>query len=192
MKILLIDHYDSFTYNLANQFWKLDVELHVHAHDQISLEWIQKQNYSHYVLSPGPGHPKHSRDFQVSADLLASWPFSQPLLGVCLGHQGLASFFGAHIQKAPEVRHGKISHVEHRSSRLFQGIPSPFPVMRYHSLCVNSNPLPAPLVPTAWSKDDGVLMAFEHQNAPLFGIQFHPESIGTPWGDQLIKNFLAL
>ena len=192
MKILLIDHYDSFTYNLANQFWKLGIDLDVHAHDQISLNWIHQQNYTHYVLSPGPGNPSTRNDFMVSADLLSSWPFPHPLLGVCLGHQGLAQFFGAHVRKAPAVMHGKISAVEHTQSRLFKGVPSSFKAMRYHSLCVCTDTLPDMLIPTAWSKEDGVLMAFEHRTAPLFGIQFHPESVGTPWGDRLIQNFLEI
>jgi anthranilate synthase/aminodeoxychorismate synthase-like glutamine amidotransferase len=192
MKILLIDHYDSFTYNLAHQFWKIGIQLDVYAHDQISLEWIQHQEYSHYVLSPGPGHPKDQKDFNVSSDLLASWPFPQPLLGVCLGHQGIARFFGAQVHRAPQSMHGKISQITHSQSRLFKHIPVSFKGMRYHSLCVDPTTLPSELIPTAWSKEDGVLMAFEHQSEPLFGIQFHPESIGTPWGDQLIQNFIDL
>ena len=191
-KVLLIDHYDSFTYNLAQQFWKYGVELDVYAHDRITLEWILAQNYSHYVLSPGPGNPQTTSDFKVSASLLQQFPFSQPTLGVCLGHQGIAHSFGAEVCKAPQVMHGKTSLIHHSDSVLFKGLPSPFKVMRYHSLCVNPDSLPSCLIPTAWCKEDEVLMAFEHREYPLFGVQFHPESVGTPWGDSLIKNFLDL
>ena len=189
MKVLLIDHYDSFTYNLAHQFWMKNVPLDVYAHDQISIDFIQEQNYSHYVLSPGPGHPKNDRDFYLSSLLLKTIPFAQPILGVCLGHQGIAQHFGANIVKAPTVVHGKTSQISHIKQGVFTQLPSPFQAMRYHSLCIDPKTLPQCLTPTAWS-EDGIIMGFEHKKYPIFGVQFHPESVGTPCGALLIDQFL--
>ena len=192
MKVLLIDNYDSFTHNLAQQFWSIGVDLDVHRNDEISLHDALDEQYTHYVISPGPGHPKNTRDFGVCKDLLGALPESKPLLGVCLGHQGIALHFGAELAQAPKVMHGKTSLIQHDRSGIFRELPIPLKVMRYHSLCVPTHTLPSCLTPTAWSPSDGVLMGFKHVSRPVYGVQFHPESIETNQGLSLIKNFLNL
>ena len=191
LKVLLIDNYDSFTYNLAQQIQMEGASVDVRRNDEIHLDEILEGDYSHWVISPGPGHPENVADFGVCGELLKALPDPQPLLGVCLGHQGIAAHFGAEVKQAPRVMHGKVSYVQHEGNGLFIGLPRPLPVMRYHSLCVDLCTLPSCLVPTAWSPSDGVLMAFQHQNRPIYGVQFHPESVGTPHGQALIHNFLS-
>ena len=194
-RVLLIDHYDSFTYNLAQQLWSLGVECVVRPHDELSFEELCGQRYTHFMLSPGPGNPHRPEDFNRGRALGSElWrePFAQPLLGVCLGHQAIAMSLGAEVRRAPVVMHGKESLVRREGGRLFEGLPERVSVMRYHSLCVLEPSLPPELTPVAWSEDDGVLMAFEHAQLDVFGVQFHPESVATPLGGELIKRFVAL
>lgn len=192
VRVLLIDHHDSFTHNLAQQIWASGAACEVRAHDQLS-EAELSAGYTHFVLSPGPGDPQRPEDFQIGRTLLhhlTHTPFAQPLLGVCLGHQAIAMSLGAEVGRAPHVMHGKESLVRHLGSGLFEGLPSPMSVMRYHSLCVAPHTLPPCLTPIAWSEEDEVLMGFEHRDLPVFGVQFHPESIATPLGGALMERFL--
>ncbi len=192
-RLLLIDNYDSFTHNLAQQLGALGARVDVRRNDALTLEEALDGGYTHVVISPGPGHPLVPRDFGVCAALLKDLPRltrGARLLGVCLGHQGIAAHLGARVGRAPRVMHGKESLVRHDGRGLFEGAPSPLSVMRYHSLCVLEETLPSCLRPCAWSEDDGVLMGFEHRALPVFGVQFHPESVGTPLGAQLMGRFL--
>lgn len=188
--VILIDNYDSFTYNLVQAFCILGARVSVGLNDQINLEQILSPKYSHIVISPGPGHPQNPKDFGVSQRLLDTLPIKKPILGVCLGFQGLAAHFGAQVLRAPKVMHGKTSMLSHSQKGLFQGLPQPFSVMRYHSLCVDSKSLPDCLQATAFSNDDHLLMAFKHREHPIYGVQFHPESIGSPLGSKILANFL--
>lgn len=193
-RVLLIDHYDSFTHNLAQQVWMTGAECDVKAHDQLNFDDLSS-GYTHFILSPGPGHPAHPKDFSISALLLKRLkerPFSQPLFGVCLGHQGLALAFGAEITYAPKVMHGKESIIAHTGDGLFLGLPPKVSVMRYHSLCVKDDGLPSCFKVVARSIDDQVIMALAHIEFPIFSVQFHPESIATPYGGVLMKNFLMV
>ena len=190
-EVMLIDNYDSFTYNLVQQFCKLGSRVTVAQNDQVDLSTILAPQYTHIVISPGPGHPSKKRDFGVCTALLDAIPLSVPLLGVCLGFQGIAAHFGAEVTRAPQVMHGKTSLITHYESGLFEGLPNPLEVMRYHSLCVTPQSLPHMLIPTARCEADGVLMGFRHRNYEIFGVQFHPESIGTPNGPKLLDRFLS-
>ena len=190
--VLLIDHYDSFTYNLTQALCIAGAQVTVCEHDQVSLSEILAPAYTHYVISPGPGRPERERDFKVSRELLHALPHSRPLLGVCLGLQGIAAHFGATVTHAPRVMHGKVSRIMHDQDGLFRGLSNPLPVMRYHSLCVDTATLPDELIPTAWCPQDGVLMGIRHHSRPIFGVQFHPESVGTPRGPELLQSFLRI
>ena len=190
--VLLIDNYDSFTYNLAQQLLRYTPHVMIYRNDQITWEEISTLHSTHVVISPGPGHPQNPDDFGINQILLTKLSRTIPILGVCLGHQGIAAHFGAHVMRAPHVMHGKTSLITHDTSALFAHITSPMQVMRYHSLCVDPDSLPSCLKATAYAVDDGVLMAFEHIELPWYGVQFHPESIATPYGTQLIQNFLAI
>ncbi|MBM4292707.1 MAG: aminodeoxychorismate/anthranilate synthase component II [Deltaproteobacteria bacterium] len=192
-RLLLIDNYDSFTHNLAQQLGALGARVEVRRNDALSAEEALDGGYTHVVISPGPGHPLVPRDFGVCAALLRELPRlarGARVLGVCLGHQGIAAHLGGEVGRAPRVMHGKESWVRHDGSGLFAGLPSPLSVMRYHSLRVVEESLPPCLRPCAWSEDDGVLMAFEHRALPVFGVQFHPESVGTPQGAALMARFV--
>ncbi len=189
-KILLIDNYDSFTYNLAQYFWELGYELSVIRNDKITISQITNLDPSHLVISPGPGTPN---DSGISLDLIAEFYNKKPILGVCLGHQCLGQFFGAKIEKASLPRHGKTSLIEHNGEAIFENLPNPFKVTRYHSLIVNQTDLAeSPLLITAKSLDDNLVMALKHKDYPLYGVQFHPESIMTEHGHALLKNFIEL
>lgn len=191
-RVLLVDHYDSFTHNLAQQVWVSGAECEVRAHDQLSFEELSA-GYTHFILSPGPGHPNNPANFSISARLLERLrdaPFAQPLLGVCLGHQGLALAFGGRVTHAPRVMHGKESLITHTGEGLFEGLPNPLSVMRYHSLCVDEASLPSSLRVTAWTLDERVVMGLSHSTLPVHSVQFHPESVATPEGAQLIRRFL--
>ena len=189
-KVLLVDNYDSFTYNLVHSFCSLGAQVTVVLNSFPFLDKLLTANYTHWVISPGPGHPQNKQDFGICKDLIMNRPTSQPLLGVCLGFQGIAAHYGAEVIKAPTVMHGKISLLRHHQKDLFNDLPQDLQVMRYHSLCVDHTTLPADFLTTAWSQDDQVLMAFRHREAPIFGVQFHPESVGTPSGVILLNNFL--
>ena len=192
MSVLLIDNYDSFTFNLFQQIASVGAEVQVVRNDAISIEEVHDIGPSHIVLSPGPGRPERPRDFGICAQILRERASSQPILGVCLGHQGIVHHFGGRVSHAPNVVHGKSSRIEHTGTGLFLGLdPSP-EVMRYHSLAAEREAIPECLEVTARSADDEVVMAVAHRELPIHGLQFHPESIGTPSGDSMIQNFLEL
>jgi len=180
MKILLIDNYDSFTFNLYQQIERLGGDVDVRKHD----EEVDASPYDAIVISPGPKTP---RDAGISCDVIREFHGKKPLLGVCLGHQCMGEVFGARTVRAPKVMHGKTSEIAHEGRGIFAGAPNPFKVARYHSLVVNRVPEEFEL--TAWTDDD-VIMAMQHCDAPTFGVQFHPESFLTEGGDILITNFL--
>ena len=189
MRCVLIDNYDSFTFNLFQMLADLHGEppLLLRNDDPVSWPALRAQGYGAIVVSPGPGRPERARDFGISASAIRD--SGMAVLGVCLGHQGLCHLHGAPVLPAPEPMHGRTSVVHHAQIDLFEGIPSPFEVVRYHSLVVGE--LPAGLHALAWS-DDGVLMGVRHLEAPLWGVQFHPESIATEDGMKILRNFLEL
>lgn len=183
--ILVIDNYDSFTYNLVQYLGELGATLRVFRNDQITLDEIRALHPSHIVISPGPGDPTESG---VSNDVIREMHSDTPILGVCLGHQCMGYVFGGRVTRASRLMHGKTSRVFHRGSGIFEGLPNPFDAGRYHSLIVQE-PLPEPLVVTAFT-DRGEVMGLQHKTAPMYGVQFHPESVLTPHGKQLLRNFL--
>ena len=186
---LIIDNYDSFTFNLYQQVARLSqIDSIAVRNNTISIEQIKALDIACILISPGPGRPDREEDFGVCRDILLE--LDLPMLGVCLGHQGLCYLYGGRLIYAQEPMHGQLSTIVHTNDRLFQGIPQHFAAMRYHSLAIDKE-LPAHLEAIAWS-DDGELMAVRHRYRPFWGIQFHPESIGTEAGDRLIQNFLAL
>ena len=189
MKTLLIDNYDSFTYNLFQLLGEVNGEdPEVVRNDDASWDELARLPFDNVVISPGPGRPEEPQDFGVCADAIRR--ADVPLLGVCLGHQGICSAYGARVERAPEAVHGRASAVIHDGSPLFAGIPREFQAVRYHSLSVD-RALPAELEPLAWTSD-GVLMAVAHRSRPLWGVQFHPESISTEHGRRLLSNFREL
>ena len=185
--ILVIDNYDSFTYNLVQMLSEQGAELEVVRNDLLSADEILERAPAGVLVSPGPGRPE---DAGVTLELLARRP-PIPILGVCLGHQALGASFGARVERSPVLMHGKTSPVRHDGSGVFRGLPDPFEATRYHSLAVPEASLPDELVATAWS-DDGVLMGLSHRRLPWWGVQFHPESILTRSGPALLANFLEL
>ena len=188
MKTLLIDNYDSFTYNLFQLLAEANGdEPLVVRNDGASWAEIAGWEFDNIVLSPGPGRPELAKDFGVCADAIEA--ADVPLLGVCLGHQGLGHRSGGRVVHAPEVMHGRVSTVRHGGSPLFAGIPPEFEAVRYHSLCV-AEPLPEELEPLAWT-DDGVLMGVAHRSRPLYGVQFHPEKSSSA-GLALLENFTRI
>ena len=183
--ILVVDNYDSFTYNLVQMLGGLGAELEVVRNDVETVSDLLARDADGIVLSPGPGRPE---DAGVCIDLLRARPRT-PLLGVCLGHQALGSAFGATVSRAKTLMHGKTSKVEHRGVGLLDGLPSPFVATRYHSLAVEEGSLPPSLEPLAWT-EDATLMAMRHRELPYWGVQFHPESVLTDTGSKLLQNFL--
>lgn len=186
--ILLLDNYDSFTYNLYHYIGELGAETVVRRHDEVSVEEAMALDPKAIVISPGPCDPDKAG---ISLDLIKAATGRCPILGVCLGHQSIAQAFGGHIVRAPELMHGKVSAVHHEGDHLFNDIPSPFTATRYHSLIAEEASLPSCLSVTART-DDGTIMAISHQGLPIHGVQFHPESIETKHGHRLLQNFLAL
>jgi anthranilate synthase component II len=192
--ILVIDNYDSFTYNLVQYLGELASEfpvaseIQVYRNDEISLEQIRELKPAGVVISPGPGRPE---DAGISLDLIRQLGPSLPILGVCLGHQGIGEVFGGKIVSAPELMHGKTSPVHHTGVGLFQGLENPLTATRYHSLVIERQTCPEVLEITAWV-DDGTIMGVRHRNYPhIEGVQFHPESILTTSGKQILRNFLS-
>ncbi len=190
-RVLLLDNYDSFTYNLAQLAGRLGADVHVVRNDAITLEEAQDHDPTHIIVSPGPGHPANPRDFGVCGSVIRKMSPGVPTLGVCLGLQGLAHVHGAKVVHAPHLVHGKASPVHHEATGLFQGLPEPFQAGRYHSLVVDPSTLPASLEVTA-TGPDGEIMGLRHRTQPLLGVQFHPESILTPDGPTLLRNFLEM
>ena len=184
--IAVIDNYDSFTYNLVQYLGELGAEVRVFRNDAITPAELDELNPTHIVISPGPGAPD---DAGVSGQVIRELGPHRPILGVCLGHQCIGSVFGGVVTRAPRLVHGKTSPVYHYGDDLFVGLPSPFDATRYHSLIV-AEPLPAVLEITAFT-GDGEVMGLRHRTYPIFGVQFHPESILTVGGKQILRNFLA-
>ncbi len=185
-KLLLIDNYDSFTYNLVQAFLVLGAEVHVYRNDEITVEQALALAPSHVCISPGPGRPE---DAGVSLAIIAAFERRAPLLGVCLGHQSLVHHFGGRIVSAPRLMHGKTSMVSHDGRSIFRGLPNPFEAGRYHSLTAEDGSMPAALEVSARS-EAGEIMGVRHRELPLEGVQFHPESVLTPDGNRLMENFL--
>ena len=184
--ILVIDNYDSFTYNLVQYLGELGAQVRVARNDALTVEEIQAQAPEAIVISPGPGDPGEAG---VSVPLIRALAAITPLLGVCLGHQCIGAAFGGTIRRARSLMHGKTSWIEHDGRTIFQGLPNPFEATRYHSLVVNEADLPDDLVVSARA-EDGEVMALRHRRFPLEGVQFHPESILTREGKLLLRNFL--
>ena len=192
--ILMIDNYDSFTYNLVQILATAGAEVDVVRNDAVTVDEMLERRPAGIVLSPGPGRPEDAGACLALLERLAADPpgaKGPPLLGVCLGHQALGAAFGARIVRAPELMHGKTSEVRHDGREIFAGLPSPFEATRYHSLVIAPETLPAELEAMAWS-DDGVLQAVRHRRRPWWGVQFHPESILTEAGPALLTNFLRV
>lgn len=186
--LLVVDNYDSFVHNLARYFERLGQQTVVVRNDRIDVDGARRLRPQAIVLSPGPCTPNEAG---VSLELVQQLYDEVPILGVCLGHQAIAVALGGTIVRASEPVHGRTSRIIHKGAGLFDGVPSPFSVGRYHSLVADSGTLPNCLRPTAWTEHD-VLMAFEHETLPVFGVQFHPESILTEYGFDLLANFLRL
>jgi anthranilate synthase component II len=183
--ILVIDNYDSFTYNLVQLMGEMGADLCVLRNDQTTLNEIKAMQPSHIVISPGPGNPD---DGGISLDVIKEMGASTPVFGVCLGHQCIGQAYGGVVTRAPRLMHGKTSMIYHKGDPLFMGIPSPFEATRYHSLIVQE-PLAEGLVVTAFT-EAGEVMALRHREHPVVGVQFHPESILTTYGGRILKNFL--
>ncbi len=189
MNVLILDNYDSFVYNLYQGLGGLGANPTVVRNDAITLKGVRQMAPDAIVLSPGPGHPKNARDFGVCTDVLREVSPRTPTLGVCLGHQGIAAVFGGTVGHAARLLHGKTSRIRHDGRTLFEGIPNPFVGARYHSLAIERDSVPADLEVSATS-EDGEVMAVRHRRYPIEGVQFHPESILTPEGPAILRNFL--
>jgi anthranilate synthase/aminodeoxychorismate synthase-like glutamine amidotransferase len=188
--ILIIDNYDSFTYNLVQYFGELGAELEVYRNDKISIDEVKNKNPEKIVISPGPGEPKNAG---ISEALIESLGGEVPILGVCLGHQSIGEVFGANIIHAKSIMHGKTSLIYHDGKEIFTGVKNPFEATRYHSLVVERKTLPKALRITAETKDkDKEIMGLKHNKYPIWGVQFHPESILTGEGMKILNNFLKM
>ena len=186
--ILLLDNYDSFTYNLAQYLGELGCQVEVHRNDRISVEQIAQRKPERIVISPGPCTPQEAG---ISVELIQTLAGKFPILGVCLGHQAIGAAYGGKIVRAPKLFHGKTSQIRHNGKGVFADLANPFTATRYHSLIVEKKSLPRELEITA-ETDDGVIMGLQHRRYKLAGVQFHPESVLTESGKQLLQNFLAL
>jgi len=186
--ILLIDNYDSFTYNLVHYLGELGADVHTYRNDKITVREAAALAPAKIVVSPGPGRPGRAG---ISIDLMRHFAGRTPLLGVCLGHQALGQLFGGKIVPAPQIVHGKTSSIHHDGRTLFAGLPSPFAATRYHSLTVDRDSLP-PCLEISAEAEDGAIMGLRHRELAVEGVQFHPESILTVEGKKLLKNFLNL
>lgn len=188
--ILMIDNYDSFTYNLVQYLGELGADLRVYRNDRITVDEIERLNPEKIVISPGPCTPSEAG---VSVDTVRTFSGRIPILGVCLGHQSIGQAFGGRVVRAPRLLHGKTSEIYHDGRTIFSGLPAPFTATRYHSLIVERETLPDCLEVSAWTEDgDDLIMGLRHKTHPTEGVQFHPESILTREGKKLIANFLAL
>ena len=184
--LLMIDNYDSFTYNIVQYFGELGEDVRVYRNDEITIEQIEALNPDRICISPGPKAPAQAG---ISVDVLKHFAGKKPILGVCLGHQAIGEAFGGKVIRAKQVMHGKTSLIAHTGVGVFKGLPSPFTVIRYHSLAIERASLPSCLEVTAWT-DDGEIMGVRHRQFDIEGVQFHPESILSEHGHALLKNFL--
>ena len=185
--ILIIDNYDSFTYNLYQYVGEIYEDILVKRNDEITLDEIDNLKPQGIILSPGPGVPEKAG---ICVDVIKTFERKVPILGICLGHQAIGYAYGGNVVRAKNIMHGKTSHIKHYGEGLFKGVKKPLEVMRYHSLVVEKETFPKELVITAESLDDGVVMALKHRKYDVYGLQFHPESIKTEDGKIMIKNFL--
>ncbi len=190
MKVLVIDNYDSFVYNLAQYVGELGGEPIVRRNDSLTLKQVEEMNPRRIIISPGPGTPEDPHYFGVCTDVLRKMGPTIPILGVCLGHQGIAHAFGGRIVKAKKLMHGKTSIIDHDGQGVFRGVSNPLTATRYHSLAVERESLPRELKVTAVASEDGEIMGIRHLEYPVEGVQFHPESIVTQDGLMMIRNFL--
>ena len=190
MKFLIIDNYDSFVYNIAQYLGELGVDCEVIRNDKITLDEIKQNDYDAIIISPGPGTPEDKKYFGVCSDVIKNMGPITPILGVCLGHQGIIHAFGGKVTNAGCVRHGKTSSVNHENSELFKDVKNPFRATRYHSLVGDKTVIPNVLQVTATAADDGEIMAIKHKEYLIEGVQFHPESIMTEDGKKILANFI--
>ncbi|MBI5414152.1 aminodeoxychorismate/anthranilate synthase component II [Candidatus Peregrinibacteria bacterium] len=190
-KTLVIDNFDSFVFNLVQYVGELGGNPIVFRNNEITFEEAEKLAPTHIIISPGPGNPEDEKYFGVCGNLILKMGSKIPLLGVCLGHQGIAAVFGGRVVKAPEIMHGKASQIFHEGKGILNGLPNPLEGMRYHSLVADEKTFPSCLEVTART-ENGLIMGLQHKEFPIYGIQFHPESIGTPEGKRIVKNFLEL
>ena len=187
MRVLVVDNYDSFTWNLAHRLGELGAEVEVVRNDAMTVDEIAARRPTHLVISPGPGRPEAAG---ISVDALRRFAGQMPVLGVCLGHQALSTAFGGRVERAGAPMHGKTSMVQHDGHGVFAGMASPFEAGRYHSLVVPKDGVPPGFVVSAWVEGEDTVMGLRHASWPVHGVQFHPESVLTPAGHQLLRNFL--
>jgi anthranilate synthase component II len=192
LKVLVIDNYDSFVYNIAQILGKLEVQPTVVRNDKISVESVKIMNPDAIIISPGPGHPADRRYFGNCTDIIINLGPEIPIMGVCLGHEGIVDAFGGNITNAKNVRHGKTSLIKYDSSRLFDNVSNPFKATRYHSLVADPKRIPSCLEVTAKAIDDGEVMGVRHRRHLIEGIQFHPESVLTAEGPKIFQNFISM
>jgi len=186
--LLMIDNYDSFTYNLVQYFGELGEDVRTYRNDEITLDEIESMKPDHLCLSPGPSNPQNAG---ITLDVLRRFAGRIPILGVCLGHQAIGEAFGGRVVRAQTIMHGKVSRIQTDGKGVFANLPKHFDVTRYHSLAIERESLPDCLDISAWT-DDGEIMGVQHKTRPIHGVQFHPESIATEGGHQLLANFLEL
>lgn len=192
MRILVIDNYDSFVYNIAQILGELKTEPVVVRNDKITLEQVRKMNPDAIVISPGPGHPADRKYFGVCTDIIRELGPKIPILGICLGHQGIVHAYGGKVVNAKKVRHGKTSPIKYSMDGLFENVPNPFKATRYHSLVAEQNSIPSCLEVTAIATDDGEIMGIRHKEYLIEGVQFHPESVLTGEGRRMLQNFISM
>jgi anthranilate synthase/aminodeoxychorismate synthase-like glutamine amidotransferase len=185
--VLLIDNYDSFTFSLAHRLGELGASVKVIRNDALTLEDIERLAPDRIVISPGPGRPETAG---ITVEAIRRFGGTVPLLGVCLGHQALATAYGGRVERARAPMHGKTSRIAHEGTHLFAGLDGPFDAGRYHSLVIPREAMPPGFVVTAWVENDGTVMGVRHERQPIFGVQFHPESVLTSVGHRLLQNFL--
>ena len=191
MKFLIIDNYDSFVYNIAQRLGELGVNSDVIRNDKITINEIKEKNYDAIIISPGPGTPEEKRYFGICKDIIQKLGPKLPILGICLGHQGIIDCFGGKVVNAGNVRHGKTSQIQHYDDSLFHGVKNPFGATRYHSLVGDKTIIPDSLKITAIAEDDGEIMGVSHKEYFIEGVQFHPESIMTDEGKKILENFIT-
>lgn len=191
MKFLIIDNYDSFVYNIAQYLGELGVNCEVIRNDKITIPQIKEKSYDAIIISPGPGTPEDKKYFGICSEVINTMGKDTPIFGVCLGHQGIIAAFGGKVTNAGCVRHGKTSPVNHTDTKLFNGVKNPFRATRYHSLVGDKTVIPDILEVTATAGDDGEVMAIEHKEYLIQGVQFHPESIMTEDGKKILGNFVS-